>query len=64
MTIANIKEKIKLSLAAFANKPLADSALYLFETLGYKSSKRLHLKPNSPENFLTTFVGDNSFNKV
>lgn len=63
MTIANIKEKIKLSLAAFANKPLADSALYLFETLGYKSSKRLHLKPNSPENFLTTFVGDNSFNK-
>ena len=50
-------------MAAFDNKSLANSALSLFETLGYKSSKRLPLKPNSPENFLTTFVGSHTFNK-
>jgi len=63
MTISSTKEGIKSSLAAFDNKNLANSALSLFETLGYKSSKRLPLKPNSPENFLTTFVGSHTFNK-
>lgn len=63
MTINSTKDGIKSSLGAFANKNLANSALSLFETLGYKSSKRLSLKPNSPENFLTTFVGSHTFNK-
>ncbi len=49
------KQAILASLKAFAVKPLAPAAITLFESLGYRSTKRLALTPNTPANFLTTF---------
>jgi adenine-specific DNA-methyltransferase len=50
------KQAIATSLAGFAEKPLAEAALNLFELLGYRSKKRVTLKPNTAETFVTTFV--------
>ncbi|MCI0541321.1 MAG: hypothetical protein L0Z50_39480 [Verrucomicrobiales bacterium] len=52
------KQAIAKSLAGFAEKPLAEAATALFESLGYKSQKRLTLKPNTAEHFVGTFVKD------
>lgn len=49
-------KKIKESLQAFANQPLADAAIALFEVLGYKSNKRLKLSPNNHAQFVATFA--------
>src|SRR5664280_145713 len=56
------KQAIVKSLAAFTNKPLADAATALFESLGYKSQKRITLKPNTAETFVATFAKDKSLN--
>src|SRR5438128_12016006 len=50
------KQGILAALKDFATKPLGDAALGLFELLGYKSQKRLALKPNTPETFLANFA--------
>ena len=49
------KQAIASALKDFAAKPLALAATALFESLGYRSTKRLALTPNTPANFLTTF---------
>ena len=56
------KQAIVKSLAGFAAQPLADAATALFESLGYRSQKRITLKPNSPETFVATFAKDKPFN--
>src|SRR2546426_7075381 len=50
------KQAIVTALKDFAAKPLADAANALFASLGYKSQKRLALKPNTPETFLANFA--------
>ena len=52
------KRAIEQSLKAFGTAALAPAAIALFESLGYKSQKRLALKPNTPENFVATFAKD------
>ncbi len=56
------KQAILNSLASFASKPLAEAATALFESLGYKSQKRIALKPNSAETFTETFAKDKTLN--
>jgi hypothetical protein len=53
---------IQTFLAGFATKPLADAAIGLFESLGYKSDKRIVLKPNTAKAFTETFAKDKAFN--
>ena len=55
MSDQQTKQAILSSLKAFAAKPLAPAAIALFESLGYRSTKRLALNPNTPANFLATF---------
>lgn len=50
------RQAIVTSLADFAAKPLPAAATALFESLGYRSQKRLTLKPNTPETFVATFA--------
>ena len=40
-----LKQAIEQALAAFGRRPLLESATALFETLGYRSEKRLALEP-------------------
>jgi len=56
------KQAIVNSLAAFASKPLTDAATALFESLGYKSQKRIVLNPNSPTTFTEHFAKDKPLN--
>ena len=56
------KQAIVASLKSFADKPLAAAATALFESLGYKSEKRIVLKPNTPETFVATFAKDKPLN--
>ena len=44
------KQAIVGALKSFADKPIATAAIALFESLGYRSEKRITLKPNT-ENF-------------
>ena len=62
MNSVELKKEIVKALADFANKPLADAAIDLFGTLGYRSNKRLPLKPNTPDNFLSNFAQGRNFN--
>jgi hypothetical protein len=62
MSDQQTKQAILASLKAFAAKPLAPAAIALFESLGYRSTKRLVLTPNSPANFLTTFEHGRTLN--
>ena len=62
MNDIEIKQSIADSLKQFANRPLADAATVLFESLGYKSEKRFVLKPNSPDTFVDKFGKDKPFN--
>jgi hypothetical protein len=56
------KQAIVKSLASFAERPLADAATALFESLGYRSQKRLTLKPNTAESFVATFAKEKPLN--
>jgi len=56
------KQAIVNSLAAFASKPMAEASISLFETLGYKSQKRIALTPNSAKTFTETFAKDKLLN--
>lgn len=47
MNDVNLKQKIEVVLKGFADQPLFDAAIALFETLGYTSEKRLKLSPNN-----------------
>ena len=55
MNATQTRQFISTALGAFGSKPLAQAAIALFESLGYRSAKRLALTPNTPANFLTTF---------
>jgi len=50
------KRGIENSLKSFANKPLVHAATALFESLGYKSQKRIILEPNTAQTFTETFA--------
>jgi hypothetical protein len=50
-----LKESIQTALTAFEKKPLADASLEFFGTLGYRSERRLELKPNNAKQFQTQF---------
>src|SRR5438132_201705 len=56
------KQTIVYSLKSFATKPLVDAATALFECLGYKSQKRIALKPNTTKTFTEHFAKDKTFN--
>ena len=58
MNEVQTKQAIVGSLHGFASQPLATAATALFECLGYKSQKRITLKPNTLETFLATFAKD------
>ncbi len=58
-----LKKSIETALNACANMPLAEAAIALFDVLGYRSEKRLSLKPNTPENFLRAFAKDRPLNR-
>jgi adenine-specific DNA-methyltransferase len=55
------KQSIATSLAGFANKPLAQAAVDLLESLGYRSQKRLVLPSNTPAAFASQFAQDKTF---
>ena len=55
------KKAIVASLKSFADRPAA-AATALFESLGYKSEKRIVLKPNITETFVATFAKDKPLN--
>ena len=56
------KRGIENSLKSFADKPLVDAATALFESLGYKSQKRIVLKPNTAKTFTENFAKDKTLN--
>ena len=57
------KEQIQNALTAFADGNLRDNARRLFETLGYRSEKRIDLLPNTAETFLEEFDREKKLNK-
>jgi hypothetical protein len=57
------KEAIEEGLKGFSSLSLEQAALNLFDVLGYRSEKRLVLRPNNAETFLETFVHQRPFNK-
>ena len=57
------KEAIEESLKGFSPLSLEQASLKLFDVLGYKSEKRLVLRPNNAATFLETFVQQKPFNK-
>jgi hypothetical protein len=57
------KENIQAALAAFESVSLGEASLHLFDALGYRSEKRLVLRPNNADTFLETFVHQRPFNK-
>jgi len=56
------KEKIQDALKAFASGNLRDNARRLFNTLGYRSEKRIDLSPNTGEAFLDQFDPERKLN--
>ena len=62
MNDLEVKRAIETALAKFQGQPLADAATQLFEVLGYRSSKRLKLAPNTLEKFLATFAQGKTLN--
>jgi hypothetical protein len=56
------KQAIVNSLKSFADQPLADAATALFESLGYKSQKRMVLKPNTAKIFTENFAKEKTLN--
>ncbi len=51
----DLLKQIETALAAFASAPLLDASLGLFDTLGYRSERRMKLRSNTPDGFLGTF---------
>src|SRR5437762_8882901 len=62
MTDLETKRGIENSLKSFADKPIVDAATALFESLGYKSQKRIVLQPNTAKTFNETFAKDKPLN--
>ncbi|MBI4669692.1 MAG: hypothetical protein HY747_11030 [Elusimicrobia bacterium] len=62
MNDLEIKRGIENSLRSFASRPLADAATALYESLGYRSQRRIPLKPNIAESFVATFAKDKPLN--
>src|SRR6266498_1522873 len=56
------KQAIEASLKSFGSQPLEKAALDLFEALGYKSTKRIVLKPNTAKTFTEHFAKDKPLN--
>ena len=56
MTDLQSKQSIQIALRTFESEPLAKAATALFESLGYKSQKRIVLKPNTAKTFTHTFA--------
>src|SRR6266498_243416 len=56
------KQAIEASLKSFGSQPLEKAALDLFEALGYKSTKRIALKPNTAKTFTEHFAKDKPLN--
>ncbi len=56
------RQAIVASLKNFADQPLVAAATAFFESLGYRSEKRITLKPNTPETFVTTFAKEKPIN--
>lgn len=54
-TDSEIKQQIDNAIKTFAKQSLAESAFTLFESLGYRSQKRLSLQPNTPKQFCAEF---------
>ena len=54
-TTLDLKYNIRDGLQAFQQRPLAEAAMGLFETLGYHSEKRFALSPNTAEQFQQAF---------
>src|SRR4030042_760715 len=63
MTRLAQKEAIEEGLKGFSSLSLEQASLKLFDVLGYRSEKRLVLRPNSPATFLETFAYQKPFNK-
>ena len=57
------KRAIENSLKSFASMPIAGAAIALFEALGYRSEKRLALKPNTADGFLNIFGQQRAVNR-
>jgi len=57
-----LKQAIQSALSAFEKKPLADAALDLLGTLGYRSERRLRLMPNSAKQFQAEFDANSRLN--
>jgi len=51
----DLKSALQYALQAFNQNTLADAAIALFETLGYKSEKRFTLSPNNGKQFRQEF---------
>jgi adenine-specific DNA-methyltransferase len=62
MTNQDLKQSIEAALKRCATKSLAEAAIELLDILGYRSEKRLALKPNTSNNFLSTFAKNRTFN--
>lgn len=63
MNSKHSKQDIESALRDFANAQLKEAAIALFECLGYRSQKRLDLKPNTGAGFISTFAQDRPFNR-
>src|SRR5271165_84093 len=62
MSERETKQGILDALKDFGAKSLSHASIGLFESLGYRSQKRFVLKPNTPENFVTTWAKDRPLN--
>src|SRR2546428_5638814 len=56
------KRRIENSLKGFADKPIHDAAAAFFESLGYRSHRRIVLKPNTAKTFTEHFAKDKPLN--
>jgi len=56
--MAAIDAKIQAALGRFAHAGVGDSARLLFEVLGYSSTRRVELRPNTAAEFRSTFDPD------
>ena len=56
------KHAVKNALGDFAKKSFSDASVSLLESLGYRSEKRLELKPNTPNTFLAQFADGRTLN--
>ncbi len=57
------KEAIHAALATCVTEPFKQASVKLLDVLGYRSEKRLVLRPNNADTFLETFVHQKPFNK-